>query len=87
MVLTVAYNGFANILVEDIWKLSHSLNIFNCCHVYREANRTTDCLAKKGICNPNLNIWWSDFPRDVRKYVFEDYCKLSFNRSCKFPYQ
>lgn len=27
----------------------HGLNIYNCCHEYREANSTADCLAKKGI--------------------------------------
>ena len=37
--------------MEDIWKLSHGLNIYECRHVYREANRTADCLAKKGIGN------------------------------------
>ena len=30
------------ILMEDIWKLSHDLNIYNCCHIYREVNRTTN---------------------------------------------
>ena len=53
--------------MEDTWKLSHNLNIYNCCHIYIEANRTTGCLAKKGICNTNSNIWWTNFPRDVRK--------------------
>ena len=74
------------ILMEDIWKLSQNLNIYNCYHVYRETNRTTDCLAKKGICNIYSNIWWSDFPRDVRKFSFEDHCGSSFNRLCIFPY-
>ena len=44
------------LLMEDIWRLSQDLNIYNCCHIYREANRTTDCLAKKGIYNTNPNI-------------------------------
>ena len=68
--------------MEDIWKLSRDLNIYRCCHIYREANRTTDCLAKKGICNTDSNIWWLDFPRYVRKFAFEDYCGPSFNRFC-----
>ena len=46
-------------------------------------NRTIDGLAKKGICNTYSNIWWSEFPRDVRKFAFEDYCGLSFNRVCQ----
>ena len=25
------------LLMEDIWGLAHNLNIFNCCHIYREA--------------------------------------------------
>ena len=33
------------VLMEDIW----DLNIYRCHHVYREANRTANCLAKKGI--------------------------------------
>ena len=28
-------------IVKDIWELSHNLNIYNCCYVYREANGTT----------------------------------------------
>ena len=39
------------LLMGDIWKLCQDLNIYNCCHIYRESNRTSDCLAKKGICN------------------------------------
>ena len=30
--------------MKDIWKLSQSLNIHKCSHIYREANRVTDCL-------------------------------------------
>ena len=72
--------------MEDIWRLSQDLNIYKCGHIYRKANRTTDCLAKKGIYNTNPNIRCSDFPRDVKKFGFEDYCGLSFNRMSKFPY-
>ena len=54
------------LLMEDIWRLSHNLNIYNCCHIYREANRTTDCLVEKGIYMTNSNIWWSNFPKDVK---------------------
>ena len=68
--------------MEDIWRLSQNLNVYNCCHIYKEANRTMDGLAKKGIYNSNPNIWCSDFPRDVIKFGFEDYCGLSFNRLC-----
>ena len=51
-----------------------------------KVNRIADCLAKKGIYNTSLNIWCSSFPRDVIKFGFEDYCGLSFNCMCKFPY-
>ena len=37
------------LLMEDIWKLSQGLHIYECCHVYREANRNVDCLSKRGI--------------------------------------
>ena len=57
--------------MEDILKLSRDLNIYQCCHIYREANRRTDCLAKKGICNTDSNIWWLDFPRYVRKFALK----------------
>ena len=73
-------------LMEDIWRLSHNLNIYNCCHIYREANRIVDCLAKKCIYMTDSNIWWLEFPRDVKKFTFEDYCGLSFNQICKFSY-
>ena len=74
------------ILIEDILRLSQDLNIYNCGHIYRKANRTTDCLAKKGIYNTIPNIWCSNFPKDVIKFGFEDYCGLSFNHMYKFPY-
>ena len=72
--------------MEDIWRLSQDLNIYNYCHIYRDTNRTTDCLANKDIYNTNPNIWCSDFPRDVIKFGFKDYCDLFFNPMCKFPY-
>ena len=43
--------------MEDIWRFSHNFNIYNCCHVYRKANRTIDCLVKKSIYMTNSNIW------------------------------
>lgn len=72
------------LLMEDIWKLSQDLYIYDCHYIYREANRTTDCLAKKGICNLDSIIWWSNFPYDVRKCSFKDYCGTSFNRICRY---
>ena len=51
------YNKKSNIpssimlLMKDIWKLSYDLNIYDCCHIYWKANRTTDCLVKKYIFN------------------------------------
>ena len=73
------------LLMKDIWRLSQDLNIYKCGHIYREVNRTTICLAKKYIYDTNLNIWFSNFPRDVIKLGFKDYYGLSFNRMCKFP--
>ena len=35
------------LLMEDIWKLSQDLNIYNYGYIFREENRTTDCLTKK----------------------------------------
>ena len=43
--------SYIMLLMEDIWKLSQDLNIYNCRHIYKEANRIADCLANKGICN------------------------------------
>ena len=37
------------LLMEDIWKLFQDLNIYVCRHVYREANKIVDCVAKKGF--------------------------------------
>ena len=74
------------LLMEDIWRLSHNLNIYNCCHIYKETNRTTDCLAKIDIYMTNSNNWWPDFPMNVKNFAFEDYYDLFFNRICKFSY-
>ena len=84
------YNKKSNIpssimlLMEDIWKLIQDLNIYDCCHIYREANRIAYCLAKKGICNLESIIWLSNFPKDVRKFSFKDYCDSFFNRICRY---
>lgn len=40
----------SKILTGGLWKLTQELNIYKCYHSYREANRTTDFLANKGIC-------------------------------------
>ena len=34
------------LLMEDIWKLFPGVNIYKC-HLYREVNKTVDCLEKK----------------------------------------
>ena len=45
------------LLMEDIYKKSSlSLNIYECYHVYKETNRTSNCLAKKGISILESNI-------------------------------
>ena len=62
------------LLMEDIWKLSQGLNIYEFCHVYREANRTTDCLAENGIGILEFGIWRVNFPKDVKNISYEDYC-------------
>ena len=69
--------NFIMLLMEDIWKLSQNLYIYGCCHIYRETNKTTYCLANKGIYNLDSIIWWSNFPYDVRKFNFEDYSHKS----------
>ena len=37
------------LLIKDIWKLSYDINIYECRFFYREVNRITDYLTKKGI--------------------------------------
>ena len=37
--------------VKDNWKLSCDLNIYNDCRIYKETNKTTNCLVNKDICN------------------------------------
>lgn len=68
------------ILMEDIWKMSLSLNIYNCRYVYKEANRTANYLAKKGISSLESRIWWSNFPKSVTSISYEDYYGSHLNR-------
>ena len=83
------YNKMINIpssillLMEDIWNLAQDLNIFVCRHVYRESNRTADCLSKKGLRNVDYNVWWSNFPKDVTNISFHDYYGFFSNCLCK----
>ena len=67
------------ILMEDIWKLSKELNIYTCPYIYREANRTTYCISKKGIGIIDLRILLSNFPKDITNISFEDYNGSLFN--------
>ena len=69
----------------DVLRLYKKLNIYICCHINREANRTTNCLAKMSNCIIDSNIWRTDFPINFRKFTFEDYCGFSFNRICMLP--
>ena len=69
--------------MEDIWKLSRDLNIYSCHHVYREANKTTDHLAKKGIRILYLRNWLSNFPKDANYNNFVDYYGSLSNRLSK----
>ena len=70
-------------LMEDIWKLSHELNIYDCQHVYREANKTADYLTKKGISILDSSVWYSNFSKDVINISFEDCCGSLLNCVCK----
>ena len=72
------------LLVEDIWKLSQNLNIYHYCHIYKKANKTTNCLTKKDIYMTNSNVLCSGFPNDVKKFAFEyyyEFCNFSYFRS------
>ena len=71
------------LLIEDIWKFSQDLNIYDCRHVYREANKIANCLAKKGISILDSSVWYSKFPKDVINISFEDYCGSLINRVYK----
>ena len=51
------------LLMEDIWKLSQGLHIYECRHVCSEVNRTANCLAKKGIGIIDSCIWQTTFLR------------------------
>ena len=66
------------LLMEDIWNLSQSLNIYVCRHVYRECNRTANCLAKKRLISLDYSVWWSNLSKDVTNISFHDYCGFFF---------
>ena len=70
--------------MEDIWNLSRSLNIYVC----KEANRTADYLAKKGLSRFDSSVCcWSNFPKDDTNISFHDYCGFLSNCVCKFSVQ
>ena len=43
--------NFIMLLIENIWKLSQDLCIYDCCRIYRETNKTINYFTKKCICN------------------------------------
>ena len=44
-------SNYIILLMEDIWKLSRDLYIYDYHHIYRETNKIVDYLAKKCIYN------------------------------------
>ena len=62
VVIIICYNRRSSslssiiLLMEDVYRLSQDINIYNYGHIYREANRTTECIAMKCIFNTNPNI-------------------------------
>ena len=71
------------LLMGDIWNLPQSLNIFVCYHAYKEANKTTSSLPKKGLSKLDLSAWWLNFLKDVTNVSFYDYCGFLSNNVCK----
>ena len=71
------------LLMKDIWKLAHNLNIYIFRLAYRKVNGTIDCLAKKGIAILESSVWRSNFPKDLINVSFKDYCGPFSNRVCK----
>ena len=61
-----------------------SLNIYVCRHVYREANRIIDCLAKEGLITLDSSIWWSKFLKHNTNISFYNYYDSLSNCVCKF---
>ena len=39
--------SFIMLLMENIWKITQDVNVFICHHIYKEANRITNCFIKK----------------------------------------
>ena len=61
---------------------SQDLNVYIRRHVYSEANRTANGLAKKGLSISYSNVWWSNFSKDVT------YISISGSKSvCKILVQ
>ena len=65
-------------------KFVSSLNIYVCRHVYKEANRIIDCLAKKGLSTLDSSIWWLNFLKDIINISFYNYYDSLSNCVCKF---
>ena len=61
--------------MEDIWSLSHNLNIYKYSHIYREANKILNCLAKKMFAILIIIFGAQNFLE-----MFDNYCGISFNR-------
>ena len=50
--------------------------------MHKEANRTTNYLVRKDICNIDYNILWSNFPPGVINLNFKDYCVVHHLIEC-----
>ena len=66
--------------MEDILKLSEDLNMYSHHHVYKEVNRTVNCIAKKDISIIDSRIW---LPKDVTNISFKGYYGSLSNRLYK----
>ena len=67
-----------------IWKIPKDFNVCIYRHIYRVANITAYCLARKCICNLESITWRLYFSKDVLNFGLKNYYRSSFKRLYKY---
>ena len=79
------YNKKSNIssciilLMDNIQKLFHDLNIYDCCHIYRKTNRIVDCLTRNVFFIQNQSFSGQISLKMLENLVFKDHRDSYFN--------
>ena len=71
--------------MDDCWHLATQISQLRVRHIYREANRCADFLAKLGLSIVSDYVELPSPPVDLLHILEDDACGRAVNRLCPIP--